>query len=108
LRRYHRQTLQELPMGVCSLAEDQEILMWNRAMEELTGIVAQRVVGSRLETIADPWKGLLTGFVSVPDEHLHKQRLGLDGQTRWLNLHKAAINEPLPPGNSGLVLLVED
>ncbi len=30
LRRYHRQTLQELPMGVCSLAEDQEILMWNR------------------------------------------------------------------------------
>ncbi|NAT57264.1 hypothetical protein CU666_01950 [Pseudomonas syringae pv. actinidifoliorum] len=38
-------------MGVCSLAEDQEILMWNRAMEELTGIVAQRVVGSRLDTI---------------------------------------------------------
>ena len=48
LRRYHRQTLQELPMGVCSLAKDQEILMWNRAMEELTEIPAQRVVGSRL------------------------------------------------------------
>ncbi|GAB0079609.1 sensor histidine kinase [Pseudomonas syringae] len=108
LRRYHRQTLQELPMGVCSLAEDQEILMWNRAMEELTGIVAQRVVGSRLDTIAEPWKGLLTGFTSLPDEHLHKQKLGLDGQTRWLNLHKAAINEPLAPGNSGLVVLVED
>ncbi|RMM89420.1 Sensory box histidine kinase [Pseudomonas savastanoi pv. glycinea] len=108
LRRYHRQTLQELPMGVCSLAEDQEILMWNRAMEELTGIVAQRVVGSRLETIAEPWKSLLTGFASLPDEHLHKQKLGLDGQTRWLNLHKAAINEPLAPGNSGLVVLVED
>jgi PAS domain-containing protein len=42
LRRYHRQTLQELPMGVCSLAKDQEILMWNKAMEELTGIAAQR------------------------------------------------------------------
>ncbi|RMO03491.1 Sensor histidine kinase, partial [Pseudomonas cannabina] len=108
LRRYHRQTLQELPMGVCSLAEDHEILMWNRAMEELTGIVAQRVVGSRLDTIAEPWKSLLTGFTSVPDEHLHKQKLGLDGQTRWLNLHKAAIKEPLAPGNSGLVLLVED
>jgi PAS domain-containing protein len=56
LRRYHRQTLQELPMGVCSLAKDQEILMWNKAMEELTGIAAQRVVGSRLSTIGDPWK----------------------------------------------------
>ncbi|WNW13368.1 ATP-binding protein [Pseudomonas sp. DTU_2021_1001937_2_SI_NGA_ILE_001] len=108
LRRYHRQTLQELPMGVCSLAKDQEILMWNKAMEELTGVPAQRVVGSRLGTIAEPWKGLLTSFISVPDEHLHKQRLSLDGQIRWLNLHKAAIDEPLAPGNSGLVLLVED
>ena len=108
LRRYHRETLQELPMGVCSLAKDQEILMWNRAMEDLTGIPAQRVVGSRLHTIGEPWKDLLQGFINLPDEHLHKQRLPLDGQTRWLNLHKAAIDEPLAPGNSGLVLLVED
>ena len=108
LRRYHRQTLQELPMGVCSLAKDQEILMWNKAMEELTGIPAQRVVGSRLSTLGDPWRELLQGFIDLPDEHLHKQHLALDGQTRWLNLHKAAIDEPLAPGNSGLVLLVED
>lgn len=108
LRRYHRQTLQELPMGVCSLAKDQEILMWNRAMEELTGIDAHLVVGSRLGSLAEPWRGLLSRFVDAADEHLHKQSLGLDGQTRWLNLHKAAIDEPLAPGNSGLVLLVED
>jgi len=108
LRRYHRQTLQELPMGVCSLAKDQEILMWNKAMEELTEIPAQRVVGSRLNTLGEPWRSLLQHFIELPDEHLHKQRLALDGQTRWLNLHKAAIDEPLAPGNSGLVLLVED
>jgi PAS domain S-box-containing protein len=108
LRRYHRQTLQELPMGVCSLAKDQEILMWNKAMEELTGIPALRVVGSRLMTIGEPWRALLQGFIHLPDEHLHKQRLALDGQIRWLNLHKAAIAEPLAPGNSGLVVLVED
>ncbi|SEJ02516.1 PAS domain S-box-containing protein [Pseudomonas linyingensis] len=108
LRRYHRQTLQELPMGVCSLAKDREILKWNRAMEELTGIEAQRVVGSRLDTLSEPWRELLSTFIDAPDEHLHKQRLALDGQIRWLNLHKAAIDEPLAPGNSGLVLLVED
>ncbi|PTU73924.1 sensor histidine kinase [Pseudomonas mangrovi] len=108
LRRYHRQTLQELPMGVCSLAKDQEILMWNRAMEELTGIPAQRVLGSRLNTVGAPWEGLLENFINLPDQHLHKQRLPFDGQTRWLNLHKAAIDEPLAPGNTGLVLLVED
>jgi signal transduction histidine kinase len=108
LRRYHRQTLQELPMGVCSLAKDQEILMWNKAMEELTEIPAQRVVGSRLSTLGEPWRELLQSFIELPDEHLHNQRLALDGQTRGLNLHKAAIAEPLAPGNSGLVLLVED
>ncbi|HWV09478.1 sensor histidine kinase [Pseudomonas sp.] len=108
LRRYHRQTLQELPMGVCSLAKDQEILMWNKAMEELTEIPAQRVVGSRLSTLSEPWRGLLERFIELPDEHLHKQRLALDGEERFLNLHKAAIDEPLAPGNSGLVLLVED
>ena len=108
LRRYHRQTLQELPMGVCSLAKDQEILMWNKAMEELTEIPAHRIVGSRLSALGEPWRELLQHFIELPDQHLHKQRLGLDGQTRWLNLHKAAIDEPLTPGNSGLVLLVED
>ncbi len=108
LRRYHRQTLQELPMGVCSLAKDREIIKWNRAMEELTGIEAQRVVGSRLSALPEPWHSLLGAFIDAPDEHLHKQRLALDGHTRWFNLHKAAIDEPLAPGNSGLVLLVED
>ncbi|WP_287030149.1 sensor histidine kinase [Pseudomonas sp. UBA6310] len=108
LRRYHRQTLQELPMGVCSLAKDHEILMWNRAMEELTEIPAQRVVGSRLSALGEPWKSLLENFIAADDQHLHKQHLDLAGHTRWLNLHKAAIDEPLAPGNSGLVLLVED
>ncbi|WP_394560785.1 sensor histidine kinase [Aquipseudomonas alcaligenes] len=108
LRRFHRQTLQELPMGVCSLAKDQEVLMWNRAMEELTGISAQRVVGSRLQSIEEPWHSLLQEFIAQDGEHLHKQHLQLDGEVRWLNLHKAAIEEPLAPGNSGLVLLVED
>ena len=108
LRRFHRQTLQELPMGVCSLAKDQEVLMWNRAMEELTGISAQQVVGSRLLSLEHPWRELLQDFISQDEEHLHKRHLQLDGEVRWLNLHKAAIDEPLAPGNSGLVLLVED
>lgn len=108
LRRYHRQTLQELPMGVCSLAKDREILMWNRAMEELTEIPAQNIVGSRLNTLSEPWRTLLETFIQQPDEHQHKKQLSLQGKLRWLNLHKAAIEEPLSFGCSGLVLLVED
>ena len=43
-------------MGVCSLAKDNEVLMWNRAMQALTGISAESVVGSRLDNIEAPWK----------------------------------------------------
>ncbi|WP_305888514.1 sensor histidine kinase [Pseudomonas sp. MYb185] len=107
LRRYHRQTLQDLPMGVCSLAEDSEVLMWNRALQTLTGIAADSVIGSRLENLPAPWNELLQRFVADESAHLHKQKLLNNGQTQWLSLHKAAIDEP---GNArgGLVLLIED
>ncbi len=108
LRRYHRQTLQDLPMGVCSLAKDNEILMWNRALEDLTGITASRVVGMRLDSIDAPWRDLLLDFAHGSQSHWHKHALQGLYESRWLNLHKAAIDEPLAPGNSGLVLLVED
>ena len=108
LHRYHRQTLQELPLGVCSLAKDQEILMWNRAMEELTGVPASNVLGSRLDSIGEPWRQLLKNFGEVHSEHLHKQHLEIHGQIRWLSLRKAAISEPLAPDHSGLVILLED
>ena len=108
LRRYHRQTLQDLPMGVCSLAKDYEILMWNRALEDLTGITATRVVGSRLNTIDQPWRKLLMDFAQGRSAHLYKYALHGPYQSRWLNLHKAAIDEPSAIDSSGLVLLVED
>jgi signal transduction histidine kinase len=82
--------------------------MWNLAMEDLTQISAQQVIGSRLSTLEEPWKSLLGCFVQVPVEHLHKQRVELNGYIRWFNLRKAAISEPLSPGNTGLVILLED
>ena len=68
----------------------------------------RRATLRRLAPVHPRWKDLLEGFIDAPDQHQHKQRLAIEGQTRWLNLHKAAIEEPLAPGNSGLVLLVED
>ncbi|MFN3580169.1 MAG: sensor histidine kinase [Pseudomonas sp.] len=108
LRRYHRQTLQDLPMGVCSLAKDNEVLMWNRAMQALTGISAESVIGSRLSSLPEPWNELLERFVADQSAHLHKQKLQVGGHTQWLNLHKAAIDEPGNNASSGLVLLIED
>ena len=108
LRRHHRQTLQELPMGVCTLAGDREVLLWNHAMEELTGIPAREAVGLRLSTLAEPWGSLLEHFVDQPEEHRHKHLLRVRERQRWLNLHKAAIDQSAAGTSAGLVLLVED
>ena len=60
LRRHYRQTLQNLPIPACSVGEDGEILMWNTAMESLTGITADDVVGARLLALPEHWHLLLT------------------------------------------------
>ncbi|WP_318653618.1 ATP-binding protein [Thalassolituus marinus] len=107
LRRYHRQTLERLPMGVCSLADDGEILMWNQAMTELTGIQALQVTGAHLSRLPSTWSGLLQTFVQSESMHEHKKQIDIDGRPRWYSLHKSVIKASgSQPG--GIVVLMED
>lgn len=108
LRRHHRQTLQELPMGVCSLSKENEILLWNHALERLTGISSNRAVGSRLNSIDEPWRSLLVEFSQSCDNHIYKHLLKSDYETRWLNLHKATIEHQTGRENKGVVIMLED
>ncbi|MTI13633.1 sensor histidine kinase [Sansalvadorimonas verongulae] len=103
LRRYHRQTLQKLPMAICSLGSDGEILMWNQTMTVITGIPGSAMVGSRLASLPTPWRQLLSEFAS--DNHISRERrqLMIGGQNRTLNLHKARIDD-----DNGTVIMVED
>lgn len=107
LRRYHRQTLERLPIGACSLAEDGEILLWNHAMVELTRIPADRVTGTLLAGLPDPWGKLLSSFTNAVPLHEYKKRIDIEGRPRWYNLHKSLIQSANgQPG--GIVLLLED
>lgn len=106
LRRYHRQTLQNLPIGVCSLAADGEILMWNKAMEEITDISSATVVGSLLSSTPQPWKQMLSSFSTQEQSHSHKQKVDIgEHQSRWLNLHKTHSNQAL---SEDQIIVVED
>lgn len=107
LRRYHRQTLERLPIGVCSLSDDGEVLMWNTAMEELTGITPGDVTGSRLTSALEPWGSMLNEFLLDSAIHQHKKRIEQQGRPHWYNLHKSIIKASGgQPG--GIVILVED
>lgn len=108
LRRYHRETLENLPMGVCSVSNDGEILMWNQALVDITRISADQTVGSYLDSLPNEWNILLKEFLVSPSDHLYKQELSLGKDTKWINLHKAALPTSNRSVVEGTVLLVED
>ncbi|GAA6134165.1 two-component system sensor histidine kinase CbrA [Oceaniserpentilla sp. 4NH20-0058] len=108
LRRFHRQTLEHLPMGACSLGNDGEILMWNSALTEHTQISADDVVGSKVENLRDPLRSLLVDFINDSSSHIHKKTIEVNGRPRWINLHKGTLENPDNHEYGGLVILIED
>ncbi|WP_166269774.1 ATP-binding protein [Marinobacter caseinilyticus] len=107
LRRHYRQTLQNLPIPACSVGDDGEILMWNHAMEQLTEIAADDVVGARLLALPEHWHLLLDDFVQGNELHRYKHRLYLKGRPHWLNLHKSNLSGP-DHSDGGSIIMVED
>lgn len=110
LRRYHRQILLDLPLGVCSLSSDSEIVIWNHTLSEFTGINAADIVGSQLADLEEPWLSLLLNFMNEDANHSYKHNFELSGQTKTVNLHKAVIEKSaeLDASHEGVIILIED
>lgn len=114
LRRHYRETLDRLPVGVCSLGSDGELLMWNRAMEDITGIPAQTVLGSLLNAFPQPWRTIIEDFAQAETDTVIKQEVRAEkesGKTLWVRLHKAAIAASAHSDSNSTedsVILVED
>ncbi|MEJ2593354.1 MAG: ATP-binding protein, partial [Candidatus Thiodiazotropha sp.] len=114
LRRYHRQVLLDLPLGVCTIDKLRTVAIWNLAMEVMTGVRARDAIGVSLHRLPDPWGHLLVGFATATDEHIHHLEVIHDNSRRWFNLHKAAIPGPMPvdhpveEARTSQVMLMED
>lgn len=108
LRLYHRRTLEELPLAVCSVGKDREVLMWNSAMQALSGIPSEHVTGSRLDDVLEPWGPILSRFADSDCPHNHKQAIEVADGRHWISLHKAAIPSSLEHQTDGQVILLED
>ncbi|MBV0934208.1 ATP-binding protein [Marinobacterium weihaiense] len=106
LRRYHRATLQRLPIGVCTLDANREILFWNAELESYTGLSADSTLGTPLDQLPAPWTELLVPFASTHTLHQSAQCIELDGARRWFSLHKAWLEDT--PSAQGMVLLIEE
>jgi Na+/proline symporter/signal transduction histidine kinase len=114
LRRYHRQILLDLPLGVCTIDRERTVVIWNMAMEVMTGVRAQDAIDVALHRLPQPWGSLLAGFASARDEHIHHLEVSHEMRQRWFNLHKAAIptlmsvDHPADDARTSQVMLLED
>lgn len=110
LRRYHRQVLMELPLGVCSLGPGNRVVMWNHAMEGMTGISGDEAVGTHIDDLKQPWSGLIQRFIHGDTAHLHKQAVEISGSQRFISLHKAVIEKSASDTirQDGIIILLED
>lgn len=107
LRRFHRQILMQLPVAACSVGENREVLMWNLAMEQLTSVNEDEIIGGHFAMLPEPWSGLLIQFSAEPASHIPKRRFLVNGQPRWFSLHKSTF-DPGGESGKGLVVLIED
>ncbi len=113
LRRYHRQVLQELPVGVCSVGPDREVVIWNHAMVSMSGIDARKVVGTQVTKLPGPWCALFDEFLDTEARESIQRRHLTDHSSRWFGLHKASLEDvvsmtSMGSQSAGTVILVED
>lgn len=115
LRRHYRETLDNLPIGVCSSATDGELTMWNRCMEQITGISAQKVLGSHMSSLPKPWSDIINDFLDGEVDTVLKKEVNrappgdhpVPAGKRWISLHKAGPETRSSTSNDR-VILIED
>ncbi len=110
LRRHHRETLYRLPIGVCSLTIDGEILLWNELMAELTGIDEEQAIGAKIDLLPGQWYDLIDSFIKGREEKITIEQddpNDLSGK-RWFSLHRTKFGQSSSDLNEGIIVLLED
>ena len=110
LRRYLRSVLRELPLGVCTIDPNGDVLIWNDALQTISGIDENKACSGRLDDLPEPWCQLLTEFSESSDNHRFRQQIDLHRERATFNFHKADVAYPALSDQSsfGQVILVED
>lgn len=110
LRRYLGDVLRDMPVGVCSIAANDHVYLWNHTLARLTGIDERTARDQPLSALDAPWGETLSKFVISADTVAPRQRVTTDKGTLTINLHKADIGTPagIDDALAGQVILVED
>lgn len=109
VRRYLYRILEDLPLGVCAMGPDGEVVIWNAALEALSGVPMDSARGVPLARLPEPWGPLFAELARAPggDDEV---RVTVGGKQRLLRLHRSRLapSDDTSGGETGITFLVED
>ncbi|MEJ2681256.1 MAG: ATP-binding protein [Gammaproteobacteria bacterium] len=109
LRRFHRQTVLALPHGVISLSGNGEIIGWNLAMERLSHITHEQVIGSKVQDLENPWKDLILRLISQAQAQALQETVNIAGLSHCLSLKATDIlTHRTGKALRGMIIAIED
>jgi signal transduction histidine kinase len=106
-RGYFRQILEDLPQGVVALGPDTDVVIWNRALANLTGVAAGDAVGLPLSGLPAPWGELLGDFAGSGADAGQERRVQTAAGERVLQLFRSRLDSGQHLGG-GQVIMLED
>ncbi len=106
LRIHHRNTLEQMPIGVSTFNVSNEVMLWNSALEALTGIPTNIATGCSLSELPSPWGLALSEFVGSGNNY-QRCEINIDGLIRYIDLHKAR-RDITSRSDDSRILLIED
>ena len=104
-RRYLSQLMSELPVGVCTVDDHEEVVIWNAQLERMSGLDEDEICGHPMHDIPDPWWPLFDELAHQPAGSVIEREYDLGDGKIELRAQTGTI-----PGESeeGRVFVVED
>ncbi|MFZ1865101.1 MAG: ATP-binding protein [Polyangiales bacterium] len=91
-RRYLSQLMSELPVGVCTVDDHGEVVVWNAQLERISGLDEDDICGHPLRDIPSPWWALFDELAAQPsgtvierEYELGQKKIGLRAQTATIS-----------------------
>ena len=104
-RRYLSQLMSELPVGVCTVDDHEEVVVWNAQLERMSGLSEDDICGHSMTDIPSPWWPLLDELSHHPSGSAIEREYDLGDRKIELRAQTAVIpGEP----EEGRVFVVED
>lgn len=90
-QRHHQATLDQLPVGLCTVGGAGQVTLWNSQMAALTGVSVQDASGRTLESLPEPWRTALRESLEDRGGDVIKRPItGPDDNDRWVIMHSSA------------------